>query len=190
MADRTDIPLAEVLREAMASGLLDVHTALPANVVAFDPLARTVDVKPGVRRALEDVDGAVTFEGIPVIYGVPVLCNAGLFPGDRVLLVFSEADAQGWESTGQEADPAELTRHSLNSPFAIPLTSPLVVGNPALADYVALASLVSAQLSALKSAISGAAVAAGDGGAAFKSNLVSALSAWPGPVAATELKSS
>lgn len=56
------------------------------------------------------------------------------------------------------------------------------------AAFVALASLVTAQLNALKSAISGAAVVPNDGGAAFKSNLMAALASWPGDVAATKAK--
>lgn len=43
-----------------------------------------------------------------------------------------------------------------------------------------------ADLTTLKSAISGAAVVAGDGGAAFKANLIAALSSWP--VGTTVLK--
>lgn len=54
------------------------------------------------------------------------------------------------------------------------------LGGAADAAFVALASLVTAELSALKAAI--------DGGAAFKANLMTALSAWPGNVAATRVK--
>jgi len=56
------------------------------------------------------------------------------------------------------------------------------------AAFVALASLVGAQLEALKSAISGAAVVPNDGGAAFKANLMTALASWPASVAATRAK--
>lgn len=56
------------------------------------------------------------------------------------------------------------------------------------AAFVALASLVGAQLEALKNAISGAAVVPNDGGAAFKANLMTALASWPASVAATRAK--
>lgn len=55
-------------------------------------------------------------------------------------------------------------------------------------NAVALANLVASELSALKSAISGAAVVAGDGGAAFKANILTALASWPGAVAASKVK--
>lgn len=62
------------------------------------------------------------------------------------------------------------------------------LGAESVATYVALANLVTAQLSVLKGAISGAAVTAGDGGTAFKANIVAALSAWPGTVAASKTR--
>lgn len=56
---------------------------------------------------------------------------------------------------------------------------------------VALSNLVTAQLNALKGAISGAAVLAGDGGATFKANIIAALTVplWPGNVASSTLLS-
>lgn len=53
---------------------------------------------------------------------------------------------------------------------------------------VALAELVQDELSDIKNAISGAAVTPGDGGAAFKSNIIAALSGFPASVAATKVK--
>lgn len=58
----------------------------------------------------------------------------------------------------------------------------------AAGQFVALANLVAAQLNALKTAINGAAVVPGDGGAAFKTNLMAALASWPSTVAATKVK--
>lgn len=69
------------------------------------------------------------------------------------------------------------------------LTAPEIrLGSDAATELVALASLVEAQLSALKTAISSAAVVSGDGGAAFKANLIAALSAWPATTAASKVK--
>lgn len=61
-------------------------------------------------------------------------------------------------------------------------------GGTAGSDFVALAAKVEAQLNVLKAAIGDATVTAGDGGAAFKSSLVSALSTWPASVAAVNVK--
>ena len=56
------------------------------------------------------------------------------------------------------------------------------------AQFAARASDVTTQLNTLKSAISGAAVVANDGGAALKANIIAALSGWPGSVAASKVK--
>jgi phage baseplate assembly protein V len=67
------------------------------------------------------------------------------------------------------------------------IAAPLVelAGNT---DAVALASKVAAQLTALKSAISGAVVVPMDGGASFKATLLAALASWPASTASTKVK--
>ena len=67
------------------------------------------------------------------------------------------------------------------------VAAPLVelAGN---ADAVALASKVSAQLTALKAALTGAVVVPLDGGASFKASLLAALASWPAPVASAKVK--
>jgi hypothetical protein len=55
-------------------------------------------------------------------------------------------------------------------------------------DFVALAALVTAQLDDLKDAIKDAAVVANDGGAAFKANILTALTGWPRNVAASKVR--
>jgi hypothetical protein len=134
--------------------------------------------------------------------------------GDHVWLMFSEAAMSQWRTTGQVSEPGDLRRHDLSYacamylPFGtvveateaaadplLPPTaarmdcpSPFTFGNQVSGQFVALATLVSAQLTALKTAISSAPTTVGDGGAAFKAGIVSALSAWPATVAATKLK--
>lgn len=49
------------------------------------------------------------------------------------------------------------------------------LGSKDATDYVALASKVEAELAKIKNAISGAAVSGGDGGAAFKANIIAGL---------------
>lgn len=55
-------------------------------------------------------------------------------------------------------------------------------------NEVALHNLVEDELTDLKTAINGAGVTPGDGGAAFKSNIMSALGSWPGSTAADKVK--
>jgi len=56
-------------------------------------------------------------------------------------------------------------------------------------SYLTLDTPLQSQLSALKTAISGAGTTPGDGGAAFKTALLAALSAWPGTTASTLVRS-
>jgi len=56
------------------------------------------------------------------------------------------------------------------------------LGSDGASDPVALSSLVESELLTIKTAIAGAAVTPGDGGAAFKAAVVLALAAFPGSV--------
>lgn len=211
MTDRADIPDEELIATAIAGALLDLHTALPGIVKSYNPSTGSCDVLPAVKRALPREDGSTAFESLPVIPNVRVCWpGAGGFElhlplanGDTVWLMFAEADIQKWESTGQESPPGWLERHGLGSLVAYPFSrtpkattggarlvapTPFSVGDSATAKLLAIAELVEEQLLALKDAISGAAVSAGDGGATFKSNIIAALSAWPATTACSKLK--
>jgi hypothetical protein len=67
-------------------------------------------------------------------------------------------------------------------------TAIVVLGSRSDPQFVALAELVAEQLTTLKDAISNAPVVALDGGASFKSGIVTALANWPGSVAAKKVK--
>lgn len=138
MTDRADIPDEELIATAIAGALLDVHTALPGIVTAYDAVTATCDVQPAIKRALEREDGTMAYESLPVIPNVRV-CWPGsngyefrfplsgprrvgdtVIPGDTVWLMFAEADTQKWETTGQESPPGWLGRHALGSLVAYP----------------------------------------------------------------------
>ena len=112
--------------------MLDVHTAIPCEVLAYDAAAQTVDVRPQVKHYVLSFDGARTAEALPDLYGVPVAFpRAGgfhmTFPiaaGDYVLVLFSEEPTQAWRSKARLLAPGLLDRHGLNGPFAIPCGFP------------------------------------------------------------------
>jgi hypothetical protein len=67
----------------------------------------------------------------------------------------------------------------------------ITLGGAAAARHVAVAELVESALTTLKSAISGAATVSatpGDGGAAFKANILAALSTWPPTLEAPDVE--
>lgn len=141
-----------------------------------------------------------------------------LAQGQRVLLVFADRSLDRYLATGEASDPTDLRVLGPAGAVAVPLSvrpvgekivdahpSNMVAGHDENVqthwtgteirltgftdtEFVARADRVEAQLSALKAAISGAAVVAGDGGAAFKANILAALAAWPGSTAASKAK--
>lgn len=160
--------------------------------------------------ALEEVP---PIQNVPVAWpgGSGFYLAIPLTEGDEGLLLFSEAAMGVFRETGQLSEPGDLRRHSLSYACFLPFkitnhengdTGPnseavfIVPGGKVLrvstaggtADFVALAAKVQTELNILKSAISGAAVVAGDGGASFKSAIIAALATWPGDVASTTLK--
>lgn len=217
--------LAQVLRDHAEARLMDVHTAMPGRVEAYDSATQLADVKPLLKRVYVDAEGNELVESLPVIPSVPVAFPRGggyfisfpVEPGDYVELIFCERSIDQWMAQGGEVDPADPRLHPLDGAVAIagvyPSTEALpdahaenmalgksggtqihfkpdgvVYTGEGATDFVALSTLVQTQLTALKNAIAGAAVAPGDGGATFKANIGIALAAWPGSVAATKAK--
>ncbi len=124
---------AELIREAIESRLLDVHTALPGIVESYDPATQTANIRLAVRRAIEGADGGIEHEEIPVLPNVPFgwFASGGFalqFPvstGDTVWVMFSEAAWAGFRTTGNLEDPGDVSRFGLSYPVAIPICRPV-----------------------------------------------------------------
>lgn len=131
MGDVNDT-LGAAFRDIIDAFLGDMHTAIPAQVVAYDAAAQTVDVQPMVKRVIVDDDGNEVVEQLPQITGVPVAFPSGggymvTFPiaaNDYVMLVFSERPIDTWLSSGNESDPGDLRHHDLSDAVAIPCIRP------------------------------------------------------------------
>jgi hypothetical protein len=175
---RTDDTLQNAIRIAIEAHMLEVHTALPANVLAYDPVTRSATVQPAITRPIEGQALRAVYEKIQTIPNVPVLLGAGLAPGDKVLLVFSEADSQKWESSGGIQNPTDQTRHGLGSPFCVPFMPTLVIGNPLVAVAVALQSQLEQLMTAINNAAAAESGASGLGGMGALSTALSGIS-WP-----------
>ena len=106
-------------------------------------------------------------------------------PSDDVGLVLG-SDTSGARVTLRTNGALEITTGA-HTAVVIDPDGTVHLGGAA-GELVALANLVAAQLSALKTAINGAVIVTGDGGASFKSTLMAALSTWPATVAATNTK--
>lgn len=124
--------LPDVFEKILGSFELDLHTALPARVEAYDNSNQTVDVQPGIQEILTtDAGEPVPFDP-PILYDVPVAFpRAGdyfisfpLSAGDFVLLVFCERPLDQWRELGdgsrKAVPPGLRSLHDFNGAVAIP----------------------------------------------------------------------
>jgi hypothetical protein len=215
--------LAEAIRRAVALGLADAHSSLPARVTRVDLAAGVVDAVPLIMDVIDDGAGGRRAVAFPVVTNVPIqVANGGgfriTFPwavGDVCTLVFADRSIDVWLAKGGgPVDPIDPRAHALSDGVvAIPSTNPsapwtidaaaMTLGKEgglqikiangeidlgAATDFVALATAVGTQLTALKTAINGWVVVPGDGGGALKAALTTLFAAWPSSVAATKVK--
>jgi hypothetical protein len=122
--DNTTPSLEQVIKNAIEGRLNEVHTALPAQVLSYDPSNQTCSVQPSIQRKYSDG----TLVKIPVINMVPVVhprtadafVHLPIAPGDLVLLVFIERSIDIWKTTGGTPDPMDARKHHYSDAVAIP----------------------------------------------------------------------
>lgn len=166
-------------------------SAMPSALDAFRDVLDAVDPWRRYRGVTEYRVGALestrlSLQPVRVSTGMPFLSRVPMWPGvsgcyatvalgSRVLVGFIDSDpGRPYVAAFEDVDGEGFT--------------PTLIKLGGGSDFVALAALVSSELSELKSAISGAATVPNDGGSAFKTAVVAALAAWPGSVAATKVK--
>lgn len=123
--------LVDVIKDAIDSRLLEVHTGFPATVDSYNAGAGTVDVTPCISRVLRDEDDERIVERMPRMLSVPVLFpGAGgysiTFPiaqGDTVMVMVGEFPLGEWLAN-ENTDPQDERRHSLAGAIAYPCIRP------------------------------------------------------------------
>jgi hypothetical protein len=119
--------LAQLIKQAIETRLLDVHTALIAKVESYDAETQQVDVSPVLKRQAKTLAGEWINEQLPILCDVPVLFpRAGGFfisfpvqPGDFVQLIFNEVDLEEWLDD-KEPTVAHNQRFTFQGAIAIP----------------------------------------------------------------------
>lgn len=138
--------LTEALDQFVARRLLDVNTSMPGCIVAYDADTQTADVQPAVKQAYTDADGVRQVVPLPIIPDVPV-CFPGsgrfkiTFPldkGDHVLIIFSQASIDRWQSEGKLLDPGDDSTHGLSDAIIVPGILPLSEASTQVADALVL----------------------------------------------------
>lgn len=191
--------LGQVMNDAMTRRLAGLRTSIPARVLAYDEDTFSVDVQPVVDEVFEDAEGKRTTQPAPVISGVPLMqygsggvrISIPVSVGDFVLVLFASADIDAWLALGGTSQPPGTDRrHDLSDAVALPGIQPFASAQNAspqikftTAGKIELGGAqplaLKSDVAAIISAIGAAPITPGDGGAAFKASLVSALSAIP-----------
>lgn len=159
--------LSEVLADAIALAQAQIHTALPARVVAVH--GAVVDVQPVIQAVVNDVP--VT---LPIFPGVPLYWPSGfagpVAAGDYCLLVVAERALDGWWVGQDGVPPVEERMHDYSDCIALagirPAASGVTIpayptaygaqvhlGAASPADAVAVGSRVLAELQALRNTV-------------------------------------
>lgn len=117
--------LYKLIVDAIRYQLAEVNTAIPARIMAYDPVQQKAEVQPLIKRRYKDgqvVDRA-PITGVPVVFPA---AGGGIltFPvkvGDTVLLIFSQRSIDSWvQSDGRPIDPKDSRKHDISDAIAIP----------------------------------------------------------------------
>lgn len=124
MSEIATPPFSAALARVLESRLLEVHTAIPAMVEAYDATRQRCSAQPLLLRGYKDERGERRTEKLPVVQDVPVFFSGGrvVYPiaaGDIVLLLCAEASID--RAFDKLHDPGEGRRFSLNDAIALPL---------------------------------------------------------------------
>ena len=208
--------LWDALRKHGRNLELQLHVAAPGTIVSYDASTQQAEVTLGFRAVPLEEDGVEAPDPPIKIPGVRVMWPGSsvsydthpLVAGDTGLLIFADRALDEWYRKGGAVDPIDARAHSLADAVFLPglrpdanaITPPtdatarvihhdaLIKLGAAASQFVALADLVKTNLDTLKAAIAAAPTVPLDGGAAFKSSLVAALSAWPSPMASGKVQ--
>lgn len=123
--------LQQVIQEAIKTGLLDVHTALPARIESYDPVTQKANIQPLLKKKYKTTGEA----DLPVIANVPVQwvsTSAGsayitlpLKKGDIGIALFSERSLDKYlSSQGGIVSPEDPRDHDISDAFFIPGAKP------------------------------------------------------------------
>jgi len=103
-------------------------TALPATIISFDPVLRTVSAQVTVKAQATNRDGSTTWVQLPPLLDCPVFFPGGrglslTFPlqaGDEVLVIFASRCIDLWFARSGIQEQAELRMHDLSDGFCFP----------------------------------------------------------------------
>lgn len=120
--------LQESFTRIINNALSDLHTSMPGVVVKYDHTNQKADIKPTIKRKLNN-DQVLD---IPIIPNVPILIpetddfimHYPIKAGNYVLLIFCERSIDNFITDGSETPPNDKRKHDLSDAVAIPFLKP------------------------------------------------------------------
>ena len=120
--------LAEIIQDAVRSGILDINICLPAKIEKYDPAQQKANILPLLKKKYISEDDATN---LPVITNVPVQwpsANDGaafihlpLSKGDTGIAIFSQRSLDSWlAGTGESVSPDDPRHHDISDAIFIP----------------------------------------------------------------------
>ena len=108
---------SQALLELFRRILLEVNTAIPGEIVNFDPSTQTATVRPCIRGTSISNTGETQYRDMPQIVKVPVWFPYSISSGfsmtypvgstDQCLLIFSQRSFDNWLKYGSVQNPSE-----------------------------------------------------------------------------------
>jgi hypothetical protein len=130
---KANVSTADVLAAAFAARMGQLHTMAVGRVEAVNATARKVDVRLAMLRVLQDEEGGLQTEELPMLRQVPIgALRAGaaridmpVAAGCWVCVMFFEDNIGKWLAQGGvSVSPGDVERHGLTGAVAVPLLYP------------------------------------------------------------------
>lgn len=124
MSSNKDIELSDFVTSLVDGLLGQVNTTMPGTIVKYDAKKGLASIRPSFKRFYE---GDTKATDLPIIPSVPVWTMGGvdswlripLKKGDPVLLVFAQRSLEAWHERGDQVDPVDNRKFSLNDAIAL-----------------------------------------------------------------------
>ena len=117
------ITLEGLIRNAIDSKLLDVHTAIVGIVDAVNSDS-TVDVTVGIKRVAEDGSPftVATLPDVPVMFFGNSIASISyaIKKGDQGMIIFNERDISGFVEKGKISEPIQYRNHEYSDAVFFP----------------------------------------------------------------------
>jgi len=113
--------LSTIIREAVRSEMLNLHTSMPGTIISFDPDDQTVEVQLDLKFR-RSVSGGYVEEEVDVLKDVPIIyprannysLTMPIVPGDTCEVRFMERSIDNWLLEGGTVSPEDYRHHSLS----------------------------------------------------------------------------